>query len=80
MCQIGQFIHVQVHNYRAHTNMIWYAMVINLLRLHTPRNIIHDGTLAYTLTFTHLDGRSWWVWSKRQQWGQTVDPSSYIKN
>ena len=50
-------------------------MVIQMLSLHTPRNVIHDGSLAYTLTFTHLDGRVEWVWSQRQQWGQTVDTS-----
>jgi hypothetical protein len=34
---------------------------------HTPRNVIHDGSLANTLTFTHLDGRAGWVLSQRQQ-------------
>jgi hypothetical protein len=28
----------------------------NKKSLHTPRNDIHDGSLAYTLTVTHLDG------------------------
>jgi hypothetical protein len=32
-------------------------VVIQHLRVHTPMNVIHDGSFAYTLTFTHLDGR-----------------------
>ena len=63
MCRIGQFIHFQVHSYRAYTN----TMVIKHVSLHTARNVIHDRSLAYTLTFTHLDGRAGWVWSQRQQ-------------
>jgi hypothetical protein len=42
-------------------------MIIQNLSLHTPRNVIDDVSLAYTQTFTHLDGRSGWVWSQRQQ-------------
>ena len=41
-------------------------MVIQNVSFHTPRNVIHDGSLAYTLTFTHLDGQAWWVWRQRQ--------------
>ena len=30
-------------------------MVNQNLSLHTPRNVIQNGLLAFTLTFTHLD-------------------------
>ena len=49
-------------------------MVIKHLSLHTLRKVIHDGSLA------SLQNRgSWlgWVGSQRQQWCQTVEPSSY---
>ena len=51
-------------------------MVIQNVSLHTPRKIIHDGSLAYTLTFAHLDGQ---VGVEPETAGvHTVEPSSYI--
>ena len=48
-------------------------MVIQHLSLHTPRNVIHDGSLAYK---SRWPGR---VGVEQETAGvETVEPSSYI--
>ena len=53
-------------------------MVTQNVSLHTPRNVIHARSLAYTPIFTHLDAGDGVSVEPETAGVQNVEPSSYI--